>query len=45
MQWCENGKLVYVEDAGHWILHEKQEAVTAMLLDFLQEMPLFRSPT
>ena len=32
--FCENGRLVYFEDASHWVQHEKVQQVNQYLLDF-----------
>jgi pimeloyl-ACP methyl ester carboxylesterase len=33
---CEDGKLVFFEDATHWVQHDEAETVNQLLLDFLQ---------
>jgi len=33
---CENGKLIFFEDATHWLQHDKPHAVVEHLLNFLQ---------
>jgi pimeloyl-ACP methyl ester carboxylesterase len=35
MDYCEDGKLVFFEDATHWVQHDEAEDVTKFLLDFL----------
>ncbi len=32
---CENGSLVYVDAATHWVQHDEPERVNALLIDFL----------
>ena len=34
---CERGRLVTLERAGHWVLHEEPERAAAAILDFLSE--------
>jgi pimeloyl-ACP methyl ester carboxylesterase len=34
---CEHVRLVFFEDAGHWLQHEKAEEVNGFLIDFLRE--------
>jgi pimeloyl-ACP methyl ester carboxylesterase len=36
MDYCEDGKLVFFEDATHWVQHDAAEDVTTCLLDFLR---------
>lgn len=31
---CDDGRLVFLEDATHWVQHEEPDAVNAMLVDF-----------
>jgi epoxide hydrolase 4 len=31
---CDNGRLVFLEEATHWVQHEEPDAVNAMLADF-----------
>jgi len=31
---CDQGRLVLVDEAGHWVQHEEPERVTRLLLDF-----------
>jgi pimeloyl-ACP methyl ester carboxylesterase len=35
LDYCEDGKLVFFEDATHWVQHDEAEEVTNFLLDFL----------
>jgi pimeloyl-ACP methyl ester carboxylesterase len=35
MDYCEDGKLVFLEEATHWVQHDAAEDVTKFLLDFL----------
>jgi pimeloyl-ACP methyl ester carboxylesterase len=35
MDHCDDGKLVFFEDATHWVQHDEAEDVTKFLLDFL----------
>ena len=32
---CDQGELVFFENASHWVQHDEAERVTALLLDFL----------
>ena len=32
---CPNGQLIFVDDASHWINHEKPEVVNKLILEFL----------
>lgn len=32
---CEDGRLVMIEEASHWVQHEEAERVNGLLLDFL----------
>lgn len=32
---CEKGKLVFIEEASHWVQHEEPQRVNALLTDFL----------
>jgi pimeloyl-ACP methyl ester carboxylesterase len=34
MDYCEEGKLAFFEDASHWIQHEEAEAVNQLLVEF-----------
>jgi pimeloyl-ACP methyl ester carboxylesterase len=31
---CDDGRLVLFDDAGHWVQHDKADAVNALLKDF-----------
>jgi pimeloyl-ACP methyl ester carboxylesterase len=33
---CEQGKLVFFENASHWVQHDQAERVTALLIDLLR---------
>lgn len=33
---CDQGKLVFFEEATHWVQHDEAEKVNEHLLDFLQ---------
>jgi epoxide hydrolase 4 len=33
---CDNGRLVFFEQASHWLQHEEPERVNTLLLDFLK---------
>lgn len=33
---CEKGKLVFIEEATHWVQHEEPQRVSDLLLDFLR---------
>jgi epoxide hydrolase 4 len=35
LDYCVNGKLVFFEDATHWVQHEEAEDVTKYLMNFL----------
>ncbi len=34
---CDNGRLVLIENASHWVQHEEPETVNRLLLEFLGE--------
>jgi epoxide hydrolase 4 len=34
---CADGRLVFIEEATHWVLHEEPERVNRLIVDFLQE--------
>jgi pimeloyl-ACP methyl ester carboxylesterase len=36
LDYCHKGKLVFFEDATHWVQHDEPEEVTNYLLDFLK---------
>jgi pimeloyl-ACP methyl ester carboxylesterase len=33
---CDDGQLIFFENASHWVQHDEAEAVTSQLLDFLR---------
>jgi pimeloyl-ACP methyl ester carboxylesterase len=35
IDFCDDGRLVCIEDAGHWVLHEEPARVAALVRDFL----------
>ncbi|MCU0463349.1 MAG: alpha/beta hydrolase [Anaerolineae bacterium] len=35
IEFCDDGKLVIIEDATHWVQHDAPEQVNGLLLDFL----------
>ena len=35
MDYCEDGKLVFFEDATHWVQHDEAESVNQLLIEFL----------
>ena len=35
MDYCDDGKLVFFEDATHWVQHDETEAVNQLLIEFL----------
>lgn len=37
MDYCDNGKLVFFEDATHWVQHDEAENVNQLLVEFLAE--------
>ena len=37
MDYCDNGKLVFFEEATHWVQHDEADAVNQLLLEFLTE--------
>jgi epoxide hydrolase 4 len=37
MDYCSNGKLVFFEDATHWVQHDEAENVNQLLVKFLEE--------
>ena len=39
LQHCDQGKLIYFENATHWVQHDEPAAVNAHLLRFLKEAP------
>jgi pimeloyl-ACP methyl ester carboxylesterase len=34
---CDNGRLVFIEEATHWVQHEEPDTVNRLLLEFLGE--------
>jgi pimeloyl-ACP methyl ester carboxylesterase len=32
---CDEGKLIFIEEASHWVQHEEPERVNELLLTFL----------
>lgn len=36
IEMCENGRLIYLPEASHWLQHEKPEEVNPLIHDFLQ---------
>lgn len=39
LERCTNGKLFLLEDATHWLHHEKAEEINPMILNFIQNAP------
>jgi len=37
MDYCDDGKLVFFEDATHWVQHEEAEAVNGLLIEFMSK--------
>ena len=35
LKYCDQGSLEYIEDATHWVQHEKPELVAKLIVDFL----------
>lgn len=35
--YCENSRVVYFEDATHWVQHEEADKINPMIAEFLQE--------
>ncbi len=35
LDYCEDGRLVYFEDATHWVQHDEAEGVNQLLVEFL----------
>ncbi|KKK82017.1 hypothetical protein LCGC14_2807590, partial [marine sediment metagenome] len=35
LKYCDQGKLEYIDDATHWVQHEKPEIVSKLIVDFL----------
>jgi len=38
LEHCQDGKLVYFEDASHWVQHDKAPAVSQLLIDHFKDM-------
>jgi len=36
IDYCDEGKLIFFEDATHWVQHDKADEVNRLLLDFLK---------
>ena len=36
IEMCDQGRLVFLEEATHWVQHEEPEAVNAALVEFLK---------
>ena len=34
---CAHGRLVFIEEATHWVQHEEPERVNELIVDFLRE--------
>jgi pimeloyl-ACP methyl ester carboxylesterase len=39
LDYCEDGKLVFFEEATHWVQHDEANNVNMLLLDFLDNPP------
>jgi len=37
LEFCDHGRLVFFEQATHWVQHDEPQRVTRLLLDFLEE--------
>jgi pimeloyl-ACP methyl ester carboxylesterase len=37
IDYCENGRLVYLEEASHWVQHDEFEKVNQLLVGFLTD--------
>jgi pimeloyl-ACP methyl ester carboxylesterase len=35
LDFCENGRLEFIEKATHWVQHEKPERVNRLIVEFL----------
>ena len=35
LDYCEDGKLIFFEDASHWVQHDEGDLVSNYLLEFL----------
>ena len=42
LDYCENGKLVFFEEATHWVQHDEADNVATLLLEFLRKTLLNR---
>lgn len=36
LDYCDSGKLIFFEDATHWVQHDEASEVTSLLLEFLK---------
>jgi len=34
LQWCQNGEVIFIEEATHWVLHEFSEKVAKLMIEF-----------
>jgi pimeloyl-ACP methyl ester carboxylesterase len=39
MNLCDRGRVVFLEEATHWLTHEEPEKVNALLIEFLSRSP------
>ncbi|MFQ5418834.1 MAG: alpha/beta fold hydrolase [Anaerolineae bacterium] len=39
IELCDDGRLVFIEEATHWVQHDAPEQVNQLLLDFFQKFP------
>lgn len=37
IELCEKGELKFIEEAGHWVLHEEPERVNKLIQEFLMQ--------
>lgn len=37
LKYCDKGRLEYIDDATHWVQHEKPDLVSKLIVDFLSE--------
>lgn len=37
IEMCDNGRLIFVEEATHWVQHEEAERVNELIITFLQD--------
>ena len=35
LEYCKDGRIKYISEATHWVLHEKPEIVNPMMIEFL----------